>query len=161
MSISINDNVINGRDLVELVEKAKKAEYHRVYSELQDLKDKANYAMQFAKRRGKDAAYDCLLALRNQARDIMDDLDDDFEGIDAFEELLEGASNATGGHPENATIIAASYWEDYVKELVRDLGYINADADNVLVIDWEATANGIANDYTFVELEDGEEFFIR
>ena len=159
--MNISDNVIDGRDLCDLAQRVEDAEYHRIKNELEELREKASYAMQFAIKRRRAQAADCLMALREAARDIIENLEDEFEDIEAFEELYEEVERATGGYPQNATIVAEDHWEDYVQQLMSDLGYVNSDTDSVLVINWEATANGVANDWSHVTLESGESFYIR
>lgn len=44
---------------------------------------------------------------------------------------------------------------------MRDIGFWPDGADNVLVIDWTATANNVANDYSHVTLDNGYSFYIR
>ena len=159
--MNISDNVIDGREVIDIVTRAEKADYHRVKAELEELREKLRYANGIARKRDCARAQDCIAQLDSQARDILNDLEDEFEDIDAFEELHSEMESATGGHPDNATAIAEDYWVDYVQQLMEDLGYMTKNADSVLVIDWEATANGVAQDWTHVTLNSGESFYIR
>lgn len=45
------------------------------------------------------------------------------------------------------TLIHKDYWEDYVKDMLQDCGYIPRDIPNWIEIDWEATAENVAADY--------------
>ena len=58
------------------------------------------------------------------------------------------------------TLIRESYWQDYVQELLEDVGDIPRDPPHYLVIDWEATARNIAYDYTIVDFG-GIDYYIR
>ena len=159
--MNISDNVIDGRSVIDIVTRAEKADYHRVKAEMGELREKLHYANGIAKKRGCARAQDCIAQLDYQARDILDELEDEFEDIDAFEELHSEMDSATGGFPEHATAISEDHWEDYVQQLMEDLGYMTKDADSVLVIDWEATARGVAQDWMHVTLDSGESFYIR
>ena len=58
------------------------------------------------------------------------------------------------------TLIRESYWEDYCRELVSDIGDLPRDFPSYIVIDWEATAENLLTDYSSVEF-DGETYYIR
>lgn len=45
------------------------------------------------------------------------------------------------------TLISEDYWEEYVKELICDCGYICSDFPSWIEIDWEKTAENVAMDY--------------
>lgn len=59
-----------------------------------------------------------------------------------------------------ATLVHESYFEKYCEEMVKDCGDLPQDIPWYIVIDWEATANNMRQDYTEVEL-DGETYLIR
>ena len=157
--MNITDNYIDGREVEELVQRAKD-EYYPLRSALNDLLKKCYAAGRvYYKRRGANNR--CLDILIGQAEMLNADLDEEFEDIGSFEELYEEADRATGGHPEYAQIIAEDNWEDYVQQLMGDLGYLSEGGGNVLVIDWTATADNVANDYVHTTLDNGYSFYIR
>ena len=45
------------------------------------------------------------------------------------------------------TLVDVDDWEEYVKELLEDIGYIPKDFPSWIEIDWEATANNVKVDY--------------
>lgn len=51
------------------------------------------------------------------------------------------------------TLIRDSYFEVYAQELVEDIGDMPNGIPNYIVIDWEATARNIQQDYTTIEIE--------
>ena len=55
------------------------------------------------------------------------------------------------------TLIRYSYFADYVEEFCVDCGYIPEELPTFLVIDWEATARNVMNNYGTVEF-DGIEY---
>lgn len=58
------------------------------------------------------------------------------------------------------TLIRDSYWEDYVEELLDDLGYIPKDFPHWIKIDWKETADNVQDDYTSGEF-DGVTYWAR
>ncbi len=58
------------------------------------------------------------------------------------------------------TMVRDSYWTDYVRELLDDIGEIPKDFPNYIKIDWEATARNIRMDYTSTEF-DGVTYWYR
>ena len=59
-----------------------------------------------------------------------------------------------------ATLIPESDWEEYVVALVKDCGYISNDVPWWIVIDWAATADNVAADYSTVDY-DGDTYYYR
>ena len=59
-----------------------------------------------------------------------------------------------------ATLIPESDWEEYVEDLLKDCGYISNDVPWWIVIDWAATADNVAADYSTVDY-DGDTYYYR
>ena len=59
-----------------------------------------------------------------------------------------------------ATLIPESDWEEYVEDLMKDCGYISNDVPWWIVIDWSATADNVAADYSTVDY-DGDTYYYR
>jgi DNA repair exonuclease SbcCD ATPase subunit len=57
------------------------------------------------------------------------------------------------------TLIPESEWIDYVRDLAEDIGAVGKNSDWV-VIDWEATAKNMAQDYNTVTYQ-GEDYYVR
>ena len=69
-----------------------------------------------------------------------------YDRLSAFlDDLLVHCNPANGG-----SVIKEDHFEDYIREDLRGLGVISESADDVLVIDWEATAARMRNDYSEV-----------
>lgn len=73
-----------------------------------------------------------------------------------LQEECEGYSDWKYGE----TLIRESYWEDYVQELVEELGYISKDFPWWIEVNWGRTAENVAQDYTTVDF-DGTDYYIR
>lgn len=58
------------------------------------------------------------------------------------------------------TLIEEDDFEDYVKELLVDCGYIPQDLPSWIEIDWEITSNNVRKDYSELEYQ-GETYYFR
>ena len=58
------------------------------------------------------------------------------------------------------SMIPADEWEDYVRELVQDYGYISKGFPSWIYIDWERTARDVSMDYMVVTYQD-EDYYVR
>ena len=132
------DNIFDMRDLIERFE------------ELED--ERENEAQ------GDDDAADevCLAAW---------DATDDGQEYRKLYEFLEDVKGGGGdeqwrGDRYPLTFISDSYFTDYCRELVQDIGDLPSTIPGYLVIDWEATANNLRADYSSVEL-DGATYWYR
>lgn len=57
-------------------------------------------------------------------------------------------------------LIHENHWVEYVEEMVSDIGDLPKKIPGYLVIDWQATADNIAMDYSQVEIN-GANYFYR
>ena len=102
---------------------------------------------------------------------------DDYEDID-FEEVInewkedwldaisligeiDVLEDAIGDEFEyGVTLIEESEFEDYVKDLLEDCGYIPKDFPSWIVIDWTETSDNVEQDYSELEF-DGVTYLYR
>ena len=99
------------------------------------------------------------------AEELLTDTEDtlkEFKESDEFEELeeLRIMVNEIPEWQYGATLINEDYWEEYVEEMLKDIGDIPSDLPNYLVINWESTAENIKADYSEIEY-DGETYYYR
>ncbi len=88
-------------------------------------------------------------------------LDDDER--EEYESLKALAAQGEGYAPDwqyGETLIRDSYFTDYARELLVDIGTIPEDLPEWVVIDWEETADTVQQDYTSVEF-DGVTYWVR
>lgn len=87
-------------------------------------------------------------------------LSDEAEELKALLELAnEGENESDWTH--GATLIRETYFEDYAKELARDLGEIDGTESWPLnCIDWEKAAEELQQDYTALDF-DGVTYYVR
>lgn len=103
------------------------------------------------------------------SRDIIDWLRRlDAESEDQYEReecamLSELAEECEGYAPDwkyGEMLIRGTYWVRYVREMLEDCGTIPRNLPDFVEVDWVATANNVAADYTTVDF-DGVEYYIR
>lgn len=72
---------------------------------------------------------------------------DNLEELEALRELKDEVSEWDDGN----TLIPEEDWIDYVQELLIDIGDLPSDLPWYIEIDWEKTAENIAQDYGTVD----------
>lgn len=80
----------------------------------------------------------------------------EYDALVEFRDANESVSEWQYG----ACFIRDSYFTDYVRELLQDIGDLPNGIPHYIVIDWEETANNIRQDYTDAEF-DGETYWVR
>ena len=83
----------------------------------------------------------------------------DAEELDALRALTADCIDYAEWN-DGATLIRHSDWVEYVEELLYDCGELPRTTPDYIVIDWEATANAIAYDYSIVDF-DGVDYYLR
>jgi hypothetical protein len=107
------------------------------------------------------AAYD---EVNTQLATWEDESPDEAEELASLETLLEALSGCGCSHEWNGerypnTLIADYHFSDYAQELAEEIGAVSRES-SWIVIDWEATANGLKNDYKEVDF-DGSAYWYR
>lgn len=90
---------------------------------------------------------------------------DDAEELERLEKLLDQCKGYGDGHHWEgysfpATLIADSHFPAYAEEFANEIGAVGRENASWIVIDWEATAKGMQQDYTQVDY-DGIDFWFR
>lgn len=89
---------------------------------------------------------------------------DEAEELEKLLKLLDdlrgrGTSHDWGGDTYPDSLIADHHFSEYAEDMAHDMGAVSRDA-SWIVIDWEATANGLKQDYRSVDF-DGAEYWHR
>ena len=102
----------------------------------------------------------------NQDVDDINDIDFDFPGIskDLFDHMdyykqVAGFCDQVGFYGIDV-IIHEDYFEEYVEQLLKDIGILPDDFPSFIEIDWEATADNVRMDYAAIEYK-GETYLTR
>ena len=94
--------------------------------------------------------------------DIDEDDKAEYDELQAILEELKGygGDEQWRGDWYPVTLIKDSYFVDYCQEELDSCGYIRQDLPSFIVLDWEATADNMKQDYSSVEI-DGETYQYR
>lgn len=85
---------------------------------------------------------------------------DEYEELCTLSDLAEKCSDLSSDWEYGEALIRHSYWVDYVQEMLEDCGELPKGIPWYIAIDWEQTAESIAQDYSSVDF-DGQEYLIR
>lgn len=153
MSISNTDDVIDSRDVIERIEELE--------GERQDLQDEFETAVDNELQNTDPEQRETLNTVRNDAYKALTDWDEENKAeLDALKALVEEAEGYSEDWRHGATLVRDSYFEDYARELLEDIGDIPRNLPHYIEIDWEATARNIRVDYTEVDF-DGVSYWVR
>ena len=98
---------------------------------------------------------------RIEELEAIDEPDDDEKAeLAALTALAEEAEGYAADWKHGETLIRRTYFVDYCKEMLVDIGDLPKDLPAYIAIDWQATADNMEADYTTVDY-DGEEYLIR
>lgn len=161
-TISNRDEVIDSRDIIARIEELQ--EKADALEEAQAALQEALAAKNGADNQAPDADYDLARTVEDRRADL-DAAAADFDTYERGELLIlqalaEEASGAAPDWEHGETLIRESYFVDYCQELLQDIGALPRDLPDFLVINWEATAENIEQDYTHVDFG-GVTYLIR
>jgi hypothetical protein len=149
--VSNQDDIIASRDIIARIEEL---------TDLESAVEEAKAAMDEI-----DMAADDAEAQESEAEKCLADAEDDFdddarEELKILRELAECGDGYCEDWPHGTTLIRESYFVDYCRDLVSDIGDLSKDILGYLVIDWDATADNLRADYTECEW-DGVTYLFR
>lgn len=163
MGITNTDDVIDSRDVISRIEELE-SEREDLASEVKDALAARDEAETAADMDGEDESSretfgEAVDALRSAESDLETWDEEKGEELTALKSLAseaEGCSDWVHG----ATLIHDAYFPTYAEDLVSDIGDLPCDLPGYIVIDWEATANNIQQDYMSVDF-DGQTYWVR
>lgn len=85
---------------------------------------------------------------------------EDLDELTALRALQDEAEGYAPDWKYGATLIRRSYFVDYCREMVSDIGDMPKEIPSYIEIDWDATARNLEVDYTSVDF-DGVEYLVR
>ena len=85
----------------------------------------------------------------------------ELELINDIDRLEEEINSYSGDNfDDGVTLIEEDDFEEYCEELITDCGYISRDFPSWIIIDWEATASNVRQDYSEVDYQ-GRTYLFR
>ena len=146
-----SDDVIDSRDVIARIEELE-SERASLESDRDDAEEEEESAS--GEKSDKNDA--------TAAREALEKWDESDEAAEL--KALQAFAKEAEGYAEDwnygATLIRESYFKDYAQELVSDIGDMPKNIPDYIVIDWDATADNIRQDYTTVEF-DGVDYYVR
>lgn len=85
---------------------------------------------------------------------------DEFAELMALQALRDDAEGYADDWQYGETLIRESYFVEYCRELVSDIGDLPRELPSYIVIDWSATSQNLRVDYTEVDF-DGVTYLVR
>lgn len=143
--VTNHQDIIGSRDVI-----ARIAELEGERSDLVDEVEAHQSAYDAAQNGAPDADYDEAELLGKAQSDLEEWDSDNADDLKALKSLESRCSTSEWRH--GVTLIRESYFVDYARELCEDIGFVGKDY-GPLVIDWQATADSIQQDYTSVEFD--------
>lgn len=128
------------------------------YLDSRDLEERIDEleALENAVIEAREARDEAEAEAQKQAREEQVEKAEAEFDTEAQEELkaLRNLRDEVGGEWRyGVTLIPENEFEDYCRELVEDIGDLPKGVPGYIVIDWEATANNIRQDYSEAEFQ--------
>ena len=137
-TIDNNDDLIDSCDVIARIEELE--------SERADLVSEAE---------------DDTNAAVDESREVLKAWDEEnAEELKVLKSLADEAEGCADDWRDGATLVRESYWAEYCRELVSDIGDMPREIPPYIEIDWEATAENIRADYMSVDF-DGVTYYVR
>jgi len=164
-NVDNTEDLIDTRDLIRLIEDIEgdfevltKAvdEVQEVYDEMLERIEELGEHEDDTPEREKLAEYASELEEAQKALAEWDDADE-LKSLQAFAKQVEDYCT---DYLHGETLIRESYFTDYVEELVKDCYGLPSDLPSFIVIDWEATAENVKQDYSEADF-DGVTYYFR
>ncbi len=98
--------------------------------------------------------------LEEERAALVDDIIVADVAADPYMKALAEECEGCGDWEHGATLIHESHWVEYVEDLVIDISDLPKNFATYIVIDWQATADNIAHDYSKVSWGE-DRYYIR
>lgn len=142
-------DIIDSRDIIEAIKDLE--------SQIEDLEEERD-ALQGEIDDG-DLSEDDTADLKRQVEDKQEEIDtlkDELKPLTDLQDEAEGYCDWING----ATLIHKDYFTQYAMQMLSDIGDLPQEIPWYIVIDEEATAENIRQDYTAVDF-DGVTYYVR
>ncbi|WP_439132419.1 hypothetical protein [Polaribacter sp.] len=135
------------------------------YLDTRDLEEKRNdlkeqifnaFIEEFPQYEEITESYEDIKQDKEEITSFIDLWNTEIEEIEEINEIENDCSEFYYGE----TLINENYFEEYVKDLLTDCGYISKDFPHWVEIDWNSTAENVQQDYSQCDYQ-GETFYFR
>ena len=136
-------NVLDTRDLIEKREELKEKifnDFLECFPQYEDMTD----------------SYDDILMEEEEIQDWKEGWSEEINHIEEIDSIEDEVSEFNDG----TALIDDNDMEEYVKNLLEELGYISKDFPSWIKIDWSSTVDNVMQDYSEVTYQ-GTEYLYR
>jgi len=135
------------------------------YLDTRDLEEKRNnlkeeifnaFIEEFPQYEEMTESYEDIKQDEEEIQGFLDLWNTEIEEIEAIDSIENECSEFFHGE----TLINEDCFEEYVKELLTDCGYISKDFPYWIEIDWSSTSENVKQDYSDLEYQ-GETYYFR
>jgi hypothetical protein len=137
-------NVLDSRDLIEKREELKEKIFN-------------NFLAYFPQYEDMTDSYDDILMDEEEIQDWKEGWSEEINHIEEIDSIEDEIGS---DFDYGITLIDENDMEEYVKDLLEDLGYIPKDFPSWIEIDWSSTADNVKQDYSEVTYQ-GTEYLYR
>lgn len=137
-------NVLDTRDLIEKREELKEKIFN-------------NFLAYFPQYEDMTDSYDDILMDEEEIQDWKEGWSEEINHIEEIDSIEDEIGS---DFDYGTTLIDKNDMEEYVKDLIEDLGYIPKDFPSWIEIDWTSTIYNVLQDYSEVTYQ-GTEYFYR
>lgn len=140
----MRQDIIDTRDLIEKRSELMQSILESFLETFEHYKDLTN-------------EFEDILSEEEEIQSWKEDWEDELEQIEEINKIEDSIGSE---FDYGCTLVSEDYWEDYVEDLLVEIGYLPKDLPSWIEIDWEATANNVKVDYIEVEYQ-GQTYYGR
>lgn len=131
--INNSQDILDSRDIIERIEELEETKEEFILNESETEDDSPSWAE--------------IAESQSTAEEKWDETEDGQE-LKALLSLQDDLEGYCVDWEHGVTLIRDSYFVEYTKELLGDIGYIPSGFPSWIEIDWEGTADNVQMDYT-------------
>jgi hypothetical protein len=157
-NVDNTEDLIDTRDLIKIIEdfeRDRDAHHEEIDERAEELEEL---------EADEDADPDAIAEVRKQLNEaeaaLAEWIEDEAEELKTLKDFAEQVEDYCTDFLHGETLIRESYFTEYAEELVKDCYGLPSDLPSFIVIDWEATAENVKQDYTSAEF-DGVTYYFR
>jgi len=133
----MSTQVLDTRDLIERRDELKEGILNSFIETFEHYKERTE-------------SFEDILLEEEEIQEWKEDWEYDLQEIDQIDEI----EYTLGSEFEyGVTLVREDYWEEYVEDLLVEIGYLPKDLPCWIEIDWSATAYNVRQDYNEVEYQ--------
>lgn len=157
-NVDNTEDLIDTRDLIKAIEdlEAERGAHH------EEIEERAEELEEL--EADEDADPDAIAEVRKQLDEaetaLAEWIEAEADDLQTLKDFAEQVEDYCTDYLHGETLIRESYFTEYAEELVKDCFGLPSDLPSFIVIDWEATADNVKQDYSEADF-DGVTYYFR